>query len=156
MDAPLSYLQITGIAKVVRWRLAVQDYDFTLRHIAGEQNIVADQLSGLCPKAPAGPMPKRTQLATLGQIGTENTQISLAVPMITSALPTVPEVGTQEDKDMENKDRIDDIDYEADVAGMVSSFVKNKPTTRQYKAISALHNSLAGHQGIKNTMSKLK
>ena len=61
----LLYLNSESNAKVVRWRLAVQDYDFTLRHIAGEQ-IVADQLSRLCPKAPAGPMPKLTQLATLG------------------------------------------------------------------------------------------
>ena len=74
----LLYLYLESSAKVVRWSLAVQDYDFTLGHIAGEQNIVADQLSRLCPKAPAVPMPKLTQLATLGQIGTENTQISLA------------------------------------------------------------------------------
>ena len=68
-----------------------------------------------------------------------NAKLILPV-MITAAVPTVPEVGTQEDKDIENEDRIDDIDYEADVAGRVSSFVKNKPTTRQYKAISAVHN----------------
>ena len=152
----LLYLDSESSAKVVHWRLAIQNYDFTLGHIAGEQNIVADQLSRLCPRAPAGPMPKLTQLATLGQIGTEDTQINLAMPVITSAVPTVPETGTHNDEDIDNEDRTDEVDYEADVAGRVSSFVKNKPTTRQYKAISAVHNSLAGHQSIKNTMSKLK
>ena len=38
---------------------SAKDYDCT-------QNIVADQLLRLCPIAPAGPMSKLTQLATLG------------------------------------------------------------------------------------------
>ena len=53
----LLYLDSESSAKVVRWRLAVQDYDFTLGHIAGEQNIVADQLSRLALKLQLAPRP---------------------------------------------------------------------------------------------------
>jgi hypothetical protein len=43
----LRYLN-TNTPKVVRWKLAVQEYDFTLQHIPGPSNVVADSLSRLC------------------------------------------------------------------------------------------------------------
>ena len=47
-------------------------------------------------------------------------------------------------------------EHEEDATGRVSSFVKNEPTKKQYNAIRAVHNSIAGHQGVTNTMAKLK
>jgi len=32
-------------AKVLRWKMAIQEYDFTITHIPGKDNIVADALS---------------------------------------------------------------------------------------------------------------
>jgi len=46
----LTYLAKDPNAKVMRWRLAVQDYDFDIAYIPGECNIVADGFSRLCPK----------------------------------------------------------------------------------------------------------
>jgi hypothetical protein len=46
----LTYLSKDPNAKVMRWRLAVQDYDFDIAYIPGEYNIVADGFSRLCPK----------------------------------------------------------------------------------------------------------
>jgi hypothetical protein len=36
--------------KVVRWRIAIQEYDFDITHIAGHKNIVADNFSRLVAK----------------------------------------------------------------------------------------------------------
>lgn len=38
--------------KVVRWRLAIQEYDFDCGHIAGDKNVVADNISCLVPRDP--------------------------------------------------------------------------------------------------------
>ena len=44
----LTYLNFAGSAKVYRWKLAVQGYDFDVEHVPGKENIVADVLSRLC------------------------------------------------------------------------------------------------------------
>ena len=41
----LSFIQNSETPKIVRWRLALQDYQFMIRHIAGSSNVVADALS---------------------------------------------------------------------------------------------------------------
>jgi hypothetical protein len=44
----LLFLNEDSKAKVQRWKIQIQEYDFTLEHIAGEMNIVADGLSRHC------------------------------------------------------------------------------------------------------------
>ncbi len=46
----LAYLKTAQSAKVRRWQLALQEYDFTCIHIAGEANVVADAFSRLCER----------------------------------------------------------------------------------------------------------
>ncbi len=46
----LTFLASDPNAKVMRWRMAVQDYDFDIAYIPGEDNIVADAFSRLCAK----------------------------------------------------------------------------------------------------------
>jgi cleavage and polyadenylation specificity factor subunit 1 len=46
----LTFLAADPNAKVMRWRMAVQDYDFDIAYIPGEDNIVADAFSRLCAK----------------------------------------------------------------------------------------------------------
>ena len=41
----LTYMALSETPKVVRWRLRLLEYDFTVRHIAGTENVVADALS---------------------------------------------------------------------------------------------------------------
>jgi hypothetical protein len=48
----LTYLKTAQSAKVRRWQLALQEYDFTCVHIQGEHNIVADSFSRLCERPP--------------------------------------------------------------------------------------------------------
>jgi len=40
----------TPSAKVMRWRLAVQDYSFDIAYIPGAENVMADGLSRMCPR----------------------------------------------------------------------------------------------------------
>ena len=120
------------------WRLFVQDYDFELAHVAGIDNIVADQLSRLCPRAPALPTPKLVQIAQLGHM-----------PVTTLTALTTEELQGEEDQE-EEVEGFTNNEYEVDAAGRVSSFVQNEPTKRQYRVIQAVHNSIAGHQGVEN------
>jgi hypothetical protein len=46
----LTYLKTAQSAKVKRWQLALQEYDFSCIHIAGEANVVADAFSWLCER----------------------------------------------------------------------------------------------------------
>ena len=49
----LIYINTDGSAKVKRWKLLVQEYDFDIVHIPGLSNPIADGLSRLC-----GPIPE--------------------------------------------------------------------------------------------------
>jgi hypothetical protein len=44
----LTYLKTARSAKLRRWQLALQEYDFNCIHIAGTDNVVADAFSRLC------------------------------------------------------------------------------------------------------------
>jgi hypothetical protein len=41
----LTFISKTGSKKVTNWRLAIQEFDFTVHSIKGEDNVIADQLS---------------------------------------------------------------------------------------------------------------
>lgn len=45
----LVYMEKAAAPKVVRWRLRLAEFDFEVRHIPGEQNVVADALSRCLP-----------------------------------------------------------------------------------------------------------
>lgn len=49
----LTYLSLEGSQKVRRWRLFIQEFNFQVEHIAGEDNIVADAFSRLCTREEA-------------------------------------------------------------------------------------------------------
>ena len=44
----LTYINETGSAKVFRWKLAIQEYNFEIEYIPGPTNVVADHLSRWC------------------------------------------------------------------------------------------------------------
>jgi len=47
----LTYINEEGSPKVRRWKLAIQEYNFDIEYIKGEDNVVADALSRLCAHA---------------------------------------------------------------------------------------------------------
>ncbi len=48
----LVYLYNSTSNKVLQWKLTIQEYDFTISHIAGEYNVVADGFSRLTEEIP--------------------------------------------------------------------------------------------------------
>ena len=45
----LTYLQKNNNSMVIRWNIAIQELDYTVRFIPGSQNTIADSMSRLCP-----------------------------------------------------------------------------------------------------------
>ena len=43
----LAYLNMPKSSKVPHWKLAIQEYDFSVSHVAGPTNVVADCFSRL-------------------------------------------------------------------------------------------------------------
>ena len=77
------------------------------------------------------------------------------MPVTTLTALTTEELQEEDDQEDEVEGFTNEV-FEADEAGRVSSFVKNEPNKRQYGVIQAVHNSIAGHQGVENTLAKLK
>ena len=48
----LTFLKTAQSAKVRRWQLALQEFDFEYKYIKGEDNVVADAFSRLCDHHP--------------------------------------------------------------------------------------------------------
>ena len=46
------YINEDGSAKVKIWKLAIQEYNFDIEHIAGEENVAADAFSRLYERHP--------------------------------------------------------------------------------------------------------
>ena len=47
----LTYLNKDPSPKVMRWKVAVQEYDFSIAYIEGSKNVIADGFSRFCPKS---------------------------------------------------------------------------------------------------------
>ena len=75
----LIYINDTASPMVIRWKIAVQEYDFQIEHIAGRDNIIADGFSRLVPNV----------LAALVEIEEEDREFFLC-PM-TSDFDRIPD-----------------------------------------------------------------
>ena len=45
----LTYINTSGSPKVIRWKIAMGEFDFDIEHIRGVDNVAADGFSRLCP-----------------------------------------------------------------------------------------------------------
>jgi len=90
----LIYINQEGSQKVRRWKLAIQEYNFDIEHIPGEDNIAADAFSRLCDR-------------------------TMTTPEFNLKVNEAP----------------------------LSEVVK--------RSIRAVHNSIAGHNGVEETLEKL-
>jgi transposase InsO family protein len=125
----LIYINDTMTEMVIRWKIAVQEYDFDIEHIPGVDNIVADGLSRLIPdEATASTIP-----------------IILAVMR-----PFEPE--TEEDHlycSFWHDDSHDDI-----LCPMTSSGSMKIPENIR-EVIGKSHNSFVGHHGKDRTVARV-
>jgi hypothetical protein len=72
----LTYMNLDSNAMVIRWYLALQEFDYTIEYIPGDQNEVADSLSRLCPNLMTSPA---NTLSTSGLTHPSNT-LSAIIP----------------------------------------------------------------------------
>ena len=146
----LTYLTKDPSQKVMRWRLAVQDYDFDIAYIPGEDNIVADAFSRLCPQRLENEQADEASEQAL-------TSISSLLAYEDYIQEWLPKVGSQE---------LDHVQYHLkheEIASFyavhaVSTQTGNEP--RQYQHIPSdkfdilkrCHNHDIGHWGINRTI----
>jgi hypothetical protein len=114
----LTFLKTAQSAKVRRWQLALQEFDFKYIHIKGEDNVVADAFSRLCYHHSMDGEAKTEML----------TAFLMAGDSIESNAPTyVPRSNSNSKKPVTTEPSID-------------------PNLRT--KIEAVHNSVSGHFGV--------
>jgi len=129
----LVYINDSGAPKVKRWKLQVQEYNFDVIHVPGKDNVVADYLSRLC---------------LILEVVVDGEEELMTQEIFSIDYRAMVEC----DKDEEWEElpvgrvfvtpvyAISDISLQQDV----------------YDEIKAVHNSLAGHSGVKRTLAKLR
>ena len=118
---------MTGSPKVLRWKLDIQQFNFSIAHIKGEDNIVADQFSRQC---------EREDIEYCASLDPEESYLDYLLP-------------PSEDASM---------NIDGDYLGIELAAFEEEITKipeKAYKAISQVHNSIAGHHGVDKTMLKL-
>ena len=132
----LIYINDTMTEMVIRWKIAVQDYDFDIEHIPGVNNIVADGLSRL--------------IEDPSKINGE-TKTSFVPQILALLCPFEPE--NEMDYLLCN---FWDEDIEVDIFCPLSdSQVKSTIPAPIRKLIGRAHNSFVGHHGRERTLAKI-
>ena len=133
----LIYINDTMTEMVIRWKIAVQDYDFDIEHIPGVDNIVADGLSRL--------------IEDPSKIKANETKTSFVPQTLALLCPFEPE---------------NEMDYllcnfweeeiEADIFCPLSdNHVQTSIPAPIRKLIGKAHNSFVGHHGRERTLAKI-
>ena len=115
----------SGSPKVLRWKLDIQQFDFTIQHIKGEDNTVADALSRLCEK--------------------EDVEYCAAL----NEEECVTDYLIQEIKTAKRKRSAPEY-----IELAASTEIKSIPSDIHAK-IALVHNSMTGHHGVERTLLKL-
>ena len=76
----LTFIRDSGSQKVLRWKYLIQEFDFYLSHIKGDDNIVADALSRLCPASALSRKIDSDSIEKLNEEEAEEVFLSLIVP----------------------------------------------------------------------------
>ena len=79
--ANLQYMEMSQVPKIIRWRVFLQSFNFSLRHIKGKDNAVADWLSRLGDSQPDAPSVKAEepaqQLSGMAKVEEQPTALDL-------------------------------------------------------------------------------
>jgi hypothetical protein len=115
----------SGSPKVLRWKLDIQQFDYTVLHIKGEDNVVADSFSRLCAKE------DKEYCASLN-----------IDECVTDYLTKDVKLGKRKRKPQEFLELA------------ASTEITSIPSDIHSK-IAAVHNSMSGHHGVERTLLKL-
>ena len=132
----LTYINFEGTAKVRRWKLLVQEYNFTLDFVKGVDNVVADPFSRLCQNGEFTEISESPKGAALVQAD------------------ELMSVFLSED----DPDELLSMFVEMDAVDELCAFIDDDVPIPQaiLDELKAVHNSIAGHSGVKRTILKLK
>ena len=133
----LTYINFEGTAKVRRWKLLVQEYNFQIEFIKGEDNVVADPFSRLCLN---------------GELVDEGPE----VPKDLSEVQANELMSVFLSND--GPDELLSIFMEMDAVTELCAFIDDDAPIPQsiLDELKAVHNAIAGHSGVKRTVLKLK
>jgi hypothetical protein len=125
----LLFLNSQASAKVTRWKLAIQEYDFDIEHIPGADNVVADHMSRLC----AGN--REEELV----VGRNTVALCLAITHEVPSSIAMQQVNVQQGR-----------------SGGISS--RQVPTipSKLFKILSSCHGCSVGHGGVDRTIAAVK
>jgi hypothetical protein len=124
----LLFINSLPSAKVTRWKLAIQEYDFQIEHIPGKHNMVADQMSRLC----AG----------------HKDEVRLKAKDVAFCLSVICACDVR---------RCTDTTASPTEKTATPKAVPNYPKIpeQQYKILCACHNEAVGHLGVKQTLQRV-
>jgi hypothetical protein len=140
----LTFLNKDPNAKVQRWKIAVQDYNFDIAYLIGELNSVADSMSRFCPQA----QPEETEInsLTINQL-LQDTQFIKNNKDILYSTNEHPQ------------DRIayyvteENIHTFSELYSLISESKRPHLAEQIHKIISKCHNSQVGHFGVETTLA---
>jgi hypothetical protein len=140
----LIYTNTSGSAKVKRWKMLMQEYDFNIEHIAGEKNVVADAFSRLChstePPSALDMAVSKEFIMFLDELAEEDRFAELYL-------------GDDEWNGVEQLYTLDDDDSEDIVAPLEADVALPQSV---YDSIESVHNQNVGHFGVRRTIARLK
>ena len=124
----LIYIRDTGSKKVINWKNQIQEYSFTIEHVPGEMNTVADRMSRntAAMELPEEDGVGRVELPGLGVNLSDWGKLKNTEPALE---------GT--------------VDY---CNGLRNCFVIPE---KEHSLIRAVHNEVSGHHGVETTLKKL-
>ena len=135
----LTYLNFEGSAKVKRWKMLCQEFDFEIRFIKGELNIIADAFSRLCRNLAAEELQRQAAQASSGG-GPEPRLDTVADPIGDKAVEMVALLHELDEEEAVNGPMDDDIAIPVEI----------------HKQISKAHNIMVGHHGVQRTVHKMR
>jgi len=130
----LVYINDSGVPKVKRWKMLIQEYMFDIVHVPGKYNVVADLLSRLC------------LLYELEIDEDEDTLLQQELFIIDFRLMAAADADEQ----------WTELPVGHCYVCAVSEVSELSLPQDVYDEIKSVHNAIAGHSGVKRTLAKLK
>jgi len=165
----LIYVNLEGSAKVRRWKLLMQEYNFDIEHIPGRDNVVADAFSRLCAltenlkkmKAKKSPRKRHSlrKRQTLRRLHTS--ELSPLDQCINDEYLCFLALMKYEDtvlREYEGPDHYHGIEqlWSLDEEQCHAVYTDVSLSQSVVDSITSVHNKEAGHGGARRTMAKLK
>ena len=147
----LTYVDLENSGKVRRWKLLMQQYNFNIEYIKGEDNIPADAFSRLMLRDGVPDSLCRDSWQPIPEGNAQLTGVKRGrgdddEPIHVSSIKAIHTTIARQDQ---NVPPIVDADLNDDTT------TPKKLSTKIYKLISKCHNSIIGHMGVEKTINKL-